>query len=93
MERNLELKVYQLEETLRNSKPLGTVAGFGLGVLTQLALGDQAYRTPGGAVGMGVTLALLSKNHKLADYLLNIANCEIGYYMGVIAAEQVVKLF
>jgi len=73
---------------------LGTLAGVALGVLTRLCCGEQAYRVPGGAAGMGLLITTIPgvRGARLSDYVVNIANCEIGYYAGVFATDYVLNL-
>jgi hypothetical protein len=72
----------------------GTLTGVAIGILTRLGVGEQAYRLPGGAAAAGILFTIIPRGLKtpVMDYFVNIANCEIGYYAGVIATDRVLSL-
>ena len=46
--------MHQDLEEITKINPLGTIGGFIIGIGTRMMLGEQAYQTPGGALGAGV---------------------------------------
>ena len=71
------------------------ITSFTLGVLTRLAIGKDAYHSVGGAVGAGV---LFSSHFNQAsstqnNTLLNIIDCEIGYFAGVAFTDYLCTLY